>query len=64
MAIYRRIHLTPEQHAYLMALLEADTARIGLGSPGFDLAYHTFSKLRDCAVVDSWGPKAKHKPKD
>ena len=59
MALYRRIHLTPEQHAYLMALLEADTARIGLGSPGFDLAYHTFSKLRDCSLVESNGTKPK-----
>ena len=62
MALYRRIHLSPEQHAYLISLIEADTARIGLGSPGFDLAYHTFSKLRDCAVIDSWKPKPKPKP--
>ena len=63
MALYRKVHLKPEQHAYLMGLLEADTARIGLGSPDFDLAYQTYSKLRDCAVIDSWGPTSKPKPK-
>jgi hypothetical protein len=64
MAIYRKVHFKPEQHAYLMTLLEADTARLGLGSPGFDLAYQTYIKLRDCTVIDSWGPTSKRKPKD
>jgi hypothetical protein len=59
MALYRRINLTPGQHAYLMALVEADTARIGLGAPGFDLAYQTYSKLRDSKEVEANGCKPK-----
>jgi hypothetical protein len=59
MALYRRIHFSPEQHAYLMGLLEKETIRLGVTDPGFDLAYHTYSKLRDCSLVESNGTKPK-----
>jgi len=59
MALYRRINLTPAQHAYLMAITEEDVTRQGLESPGFDLAYHTFSKLRDAKEVEANGCKPK-----
>jgi len=63
MAIYHKVHFKPEQHAYLMALAEADIARLGLSSPDFDLAYQAYCKLRDASVIDSWGPSSKRKPK-
>ena len=59
MALYRKINLTPEQHAYLMALVERETIQLPVTDPTFDLVYRTFSKLRDAKEVESNGCKPK-----
>ena len=57
MALYRKINFTPEQHAYLMALIERETIQLPVTDPTFDLVYRTFSKLRDAKEVESNGCK-------
>jgi hypothetical protein len=59
MALYRRINLTPGQHAYLMALAEEEIVRLPVKDPAFDLVYSIFSKLRDAKEVEANGCKPK-----
>lgn len=57
--LYRRIHFSTEQHAYLVQLLEQQLIGLPVTDPTFDFIYHTFSKLRDCSLVVANGTKSK-----
>jgi hypothetical protein len=60
--LYRRIHFSTEQHAYVVQLLEQQLIDLPITDPTFDFIYHTFSKLRDCNLVVANGTKPKPKP--